>query len=138
MLIEKENIEMIKKDSKLQSNELNSVLMCQQDSQETQLWIGFGCVSVGSLSIRQFTVINPQTTPTNISISKSLERFGISLTFGDQKETSITLQPGESTQGYITWEPQTNLSLREDIVLNINSSFKLKIRVHGFGGIGAV
>lgn len=138
MITNKENIEIITKESKLQQlNELNPVLMCQE-LQETPLWIGFGCVSIGSLTTRQFTLVNPQTIPIQVSIFKYPKKFGIQLYFGEEKLTTVTLQPNDSIQAYIIWESQSNLSLREDIILQINSTFKLTVTVHGFGGIGAV
>lgn len=137
MINNKENIEIITKESKLLLNDVNPVLMCQE-LQETPLWIGFGCVSIGSLTIRQFTLINPQTISVQVCIFKCPEKYGIHLTFGDEKLTNITLQPGDSIKGYITWESKSNLSLREDIILQINSSYTLTIQVQGFGGIGAV
>ena len=143
----KENIEIFTKDSSFLPsstssnstfNNLNSLLICEESKNNSLLWIGFGCVPINSIVQRQFSLYNPKNSSIIITILKCPLKYGITLTFGEDKQTTITLQGDETIQGTITWESNSNVSLREDILLQVNSSFILTIRIHGFGGIGEV
>ena len=115
------------------ANEGAPILLCQ--SNHTPLWIGFGCVEVGASSTRDFTLVNPQAFPIEVTALSSLEKLGILVTLGSGR--TISLQPGGSVLGHISWSPQKNCSLRETVELSINMNSVVAISIHGFAGIGA-
>jgi hypothetical protein len=133
---EKENIAEAAQTSKSHLNDVAPVLLCQPN--QTPLWIGFGCVGVGSVVTRHFRLINPQISSIEVAIQSSFDKSDIVVTFPETQDKIIALQPGGSVRGEITWSPEKNRSLSETIELSLNMATTLAISVHGFAGIGAV
>jgi hypothetical protein len=117
-------------------NDAAPILLCQ--SNQTPLWIGFGCVEVGSVVTRHFDLVNPQVSLIEVAIKSSLEKSALVVDFRDIREKVVTLQPGASLRCDISWSPQQNTSLSETIELTLDMDTTLILSVHGFAGIGAV
>ena len=101
------------------------------------VWIGFGCVNIGTKTTRQFTIVNPKDYSIKLVVQKCPTRKGFTINLGNE-ETVSTLQPGESLSGYIHWIPSENMSVREVASILVNGDMSLHFTLHGISGIGQV
>lgn len=102
------------------------------------VWIGFGCIKVGTKSTREFNLVNPENSSIFLSVEKCPMQRGFSITFDEQGSTSISLEPRGIISGYVHWIPSSNMSVRETIIISMNSKTKLQLTIHGISGIGEV
>jgi hypothetical protein len=101
------------------------------------LWIGFGCVTVGTKYSRRFQIINPESSEVIISIHNCPSNKGFSIELGDSQST-LRIPGNHTSFGSIHWIPSINMSVREVATLMMNSKIPLQVTIHGFAGSGEV
>lgn len=130
---EKENC-IVQLPKAIDQSEVSPILLCQSD--QPPLWIGFGCVQVGSTTVRQFTLVNPQKSAVEISATFNYNQNGITLAIGEPDNRTVILFPGKRIEATISWNPQRNYSLCDTIQIILQNGVILSISVHGLSGIG--
>jgi hypothetical protein len=105
---------------------------------QESVWVGFGCVRVGTKTSRQFNIVNPESCPISLSVEKCPTQKGFSIVFDEQESTTTTLEPRGAISGFVHWIPSDNMSVRDIAVISMNSKTKLQLTIHGISGIGEV
>ena len=113
------------------------ILVC--DKFQEAIWIGFGCVTVGSTSEQYFQITNPDNrNPADVKVDKFPSDKGFTLSLEDGNEQHLLIPANTSIKARLIWKPTTNLTVRDEASIKINNSFRLFITLHGVSGIGEV
>lgn len=112
------------------------VLLCQ--SNQPPLWIGFGCVPIGGTTVRHFTILNSGSSSVEIQQSSFSILNDVKVLIGESELVPVSLLSGQSVAASISWSPQKNYSLRENLHISVEPNITLTLSFHGISGIGSV
>eukprot|EP01038_Epipyxis_sp_PR26KG_P007565 gene7565-10306_t len=121
-------------ESKLLTSESVPTLICAKFQES--LWLEFGSVSVKSANSLSFKLNNPSKSKSvRVSIEKIPLSSSLRLYLGNS-EHEIEIGPTETKTGEVVWSPTENTSIRETLLLKLDSKALLQVIVHGVAGTG--
>eukprot|EP01041_Mallomonas_annulata_P000646 gene646-1248_t len=111
------------------------ILVCQKFQEP--IWLGFGCVDLNSTIERKFQLSNPFDSKTlKVSIGNVPTLKGFNIYLGNSTDKESTISPLGSVIGTVSWQPTSNLSVRDEAILLVDDKVRLYLNLHGMSGIG--
>jgi hypothetical protein len=99
--------------------------------------IDFGNVSLNTFTSMQFRMINPnQHNSVKISIAKCPIDKGFTIMLDNKGSQEIIIEGNSKATGIISWTPKVNMAISEKIVLHLDTSGQMVIKLNGKAGTG--